>query len=136
MKNEKQMMHTANNCMIEKIVSECVKRCLSEAVSEQEEKVGGSIYYYDAKRRWYRLDQIASELKGLGIEVGRTGFNSDEEGYVNVEVTREQARMISASKFGRYFMLWGTSQTGSIDEQFDEALETEKLVKKRSKANR
>ena len=51
------------------------------------EKVFGEVHYYDCKGRQYRLDNLRNEIVSMDIEVTRTAFNDDYDGYVEVMVT-------------------------------------------------
>lgn len=53
-------------------------------------KVLVEVHYYDCKGRQYRLDNLAQSLRSMGIEVNRTGFESDYDGYVECMVTKPQ----------------------------------------------
>lgn len=89
------------------------------------EKVYGEVHYYDCKGRQYRLNYLADELRGIGIEVNGTGFNDDYDGYVEVLVTKEQA-VILDNKYKSKFCMIGRGKT--IEEIFDDALRIDKMV--------
>lgn len=89
------------------------------------DKVFGDIHYYDCKGRQYKLDYLSNEIKQMGVEVTRTGFNDDYDGYVEVRVTLEEAIMLS-NKY-KHFGLIGNGKT--IEEQFKDALRIEKMIK-------
>lgn len=90
------------------------------------EKVFGEVHYYDCKGRRYRLDHLRSEIEQMGIEVNGTSFNDDYDGYVEVMVTLEQAVELS-KKYKRFVLPIGKGNT--IEEQFNDALRIEKMVK-------
>ena len=89
------------------------------------EKVYGEVHYYDCKGRQYRLDYLADDLRGMGIEVNGTGCNDDYDGYVEVLVTREQA-VILDKKYHNDFNMIGRGKT--IDEIFNDALRIDRMV--------
>ena len=89
------------------------------------EKVFADVHYYDCKGRQYRLNYLADELRGIGIEVNGTGFNDDYDGYVEVLVTKEQA-VILDNKYKSKFAMIGNGNT--IEEIFDDALRIDKMV--------
>jgi len=91
------------------------------------EKVFGEVHYYDCKGRQYRLDYLRNEIEQMGIEVTRTAFNDDYDGYVEVMVTLEQAIELN-KKYKRFVLPIGRGNT--IEEQFNDALRIERQVNK------
>lgn len=90
------------------------------------EKVYGYVHYYDVKGRQYRLDYLAQELRNMGIDVEGTGFNDDYDGYVEVRVNLEQAKILD-KKYGSKFNMIGKGN--SVEEEFMDALRIENMVK-------
>ena len=89
-------------------------------------KVFGEVHYHDCKGRQYRLDYLRNEIEQMGLEVTRTAFNDDYDGYVEVKVTLDEA--INLSKKYKHFCLpIGRGKT--IEEQFNDAIRIEKLIK-------
>lgn len=109
---------------LHRIVKESVKIVLREEYGD--EKVDGYVHYYDAKGRQYRLDYLAQELRNMGIDVEGTGFNDDYDGYVEVKVNLEQAKILR-KKYGSKFNVIGKGN--SVEEEFMDALRIEKMVK-------
>ena len=94
------------------------------------EKVFGEVHYYDCKGRQYHLDNLRNEIASMGIEVTRTAFNDDYDGYVEVMVTLEQAIELN-KKYKRFYLPIGRGNT--IEEQFNDALRIERMVNKTRK---
>ena len=112
---------------LRKVVMRTVHMILEDS-GRLSRKVYGEVHYYDAKGRQYRLDYLAQDLRNMGIKVTGTGFNDDYDGYVEVEVNLEQAKMLD-NKFGSKFDLFGRGS--SIEEQFANALKSYDLYYKR-----
>ena len=110
---------------LHRIIKESVRRILREEFSE-EDIVPGYVHYYDAKGRQYRLDYLAQDLRNMGINVVGTGFNDDYDGYVEVEVNFEQAKMLDR-KYGSKFNLIGRGN--SIEEMFSDAVRVDRMAK-------
>lgn len=110
---------------LNRIINESIKTVLKEEY-DNEETVDGYVHYYDAKGRQYRLDYLAQELRNMGINVEGTGFNDDYDGYVEVRVNLEQAKILD-KKYGSKFNMIGKGN--SIEEIFIDALRIEKMVK-------
>lgn len=94
------------------------------------EKVFGEVHYYDCKGRQYKLDYLRNKIEKMGIEVTRTAFNDDYDGYVEVMVTLEQARLLK-KKFPHFCLPIGKGDT--LKEQFNDALRIERMVDKMRK---
>lgn len=86
--------------------------------------IWASVHYFDAKGRQYRLDSLAQELRGMGINVLSSGFESDYDGYVEVEIDLEQAKMLD-KKYNSKLYIIGKGDT--IESQFADALRIEKM---------
>ena len=95
-------------------------------------KVFGEVHYHDCKGRQYRLDYLRNEIEGMSIEVNRTAFNDDYDGYVEVMVTLEQAIELS-KKYPKFCLPIGRGNT--IEEQFNDAVRIEKLINNYGKKN-
>jgi len=89
------------------------------------EKVYAEVHYYDCKGRQYRLNYLADELRGIGIDVQGTGFNDDYDGFVECQVTLEQAINLD-KKYGSKFYIIGRGRT--IEEIFADSLKIERMV--------
>lgn len=94
--------------------------------NSNEETIWACVHYFDAKGRQYKLDGLAEELRNIGIKTLRSGFESDYDGYVEVEITLEQARALD-EKYGSKLYIIGNGST--IEEQFADALRIEKMCK-------
>jgi hypothetical protein len=109
---------------LHRLIKESVKIVLKEEYDN--EKVDGYVHYYDAKGRQYRLNYLAQELRNMGIDVEGTGFNDDYDGYVEVRVNLEQAKILD-KKYGSKFNMIGKGN--SVEEEFMDALRIENMVK-------
>ena len=111
---------------LRKIIKESIEKVLTESQKDNEETVMGEVHYYDAKGRQYRLNYLADELRNMGIKVTGTGFNDDYDGYVEVEVNLEQAKMLD-KKYGSKFNMIGRGKT--VEEIFADALRVDKMAR-------
>ncbi len=109
---------------LHRLIKESIKIVLKEEYDN--EKVDGYVHYYDAKGRQYRLNYLAQELRNMGIDVEGTGFNDDYDGYVEVRVNLEQAKILD-KKYGSKFNMIGKGN--SVEEEFMDALRIENMVK-------
>lgn len=89
-----------------------------------EQKVYGDIHVYDYKGKYWLLDRIAQEVATMGIEVVTCGQNDEDDGFVTVYVSREQAKELD-KKYKHFNICYGRGKT--IDEIFDDALRVEKI---------
>lgn len=104
-------------------------RAILEDSGRLSRKVYGEVHYYDAKGNQYRLDCLAQDLRNMGVKVTGTGFNDDYDGYIEVEVNLEQAKMLD-DKFGSKFDLFGRGS--SVEERYANALKSYDLFYKRN----
>ncbi len=73
------------------------------------------------------MNYLADELRGMGIKINGSGFNDDYDGYVDVEVNLEQAKLLS-KKYGSKFYICGKGKT--IEEMFADAVRIDKMLNK------
>ena len=95
---------------------------------KRESTIFGVVHYFDAKGRQYRLNRLADELRSIGIKVIGTGFESDYDGYVEVEIDLEQTRILD-KKYGTKFYICGRGNT--IEEMFSDAVRINKICRQK-----
>ena len=96
-------------------------------ITMEEKKVFADIHIYDYKGKYWLLDRIAQEVISMGIEFVTCGQNDESDGYVTVNVTREQARALD-KKYKHFNLCYGRGKT--FDECFDDALRIEEIYEK------
>jgi hypothetical protein len=95
------------------------------SLSNNNETVYGRVHYYDAKGRQYRLNRLAQDLRNMGINVIGTDFEDDYDGYVEVDVNLEQAKMLE-KKYGSKFYICGRGC--NVEERFANGLKIRRMV--------
>lgn len=128
-KNIIRLTETQLHSVIRESIKKTFVSCLFENFgNDAEEKVMAEVHCYDAKGRRYRLEQLADELKKMNIEVNGVGFDGDYDGYVDIKVNREQAKMLDTSKYRRRFNIVAGGEGTTIDEQFDNAIAIDRML--------
>lgn len=89
--------------------------------------IWAEVHYHDAKGRQYRLNHLADKLQNMGIKVNGTGFNDDYDGYVNVEINLQQAKILDQLYDSKLYIC---GKGNTIEEIFADAIRINNMVKK------
>lgn len=121
-------MKRNNKILYEQImrsVSKEVKRILNE---NTEDTVLAEVHLYDCKGRQFELNYLRMDLNKMGIETTGTGFNDDYDGFVDVKITFEQAKLLD-QQYGNKLYIIGEGRGRTIEERFNNALRINKMFK-------